>query len=289
MSGGTVNISRDLWEDTAFPADEPFSRREAWIWLIAEASWKDRERNVGGKVIALPRGSLLAPSRFLAKAWTWSEPKVRRFLADLEERKMVTRVTDAGLTVVTLCNYERYQAAERVSDAPATQPRRARDANEKKGERRGKEEEANASSDAAAADPLAFAFMAYNAAAERQHWRKATKLTASRRKALSARFGDSGGPEGWLAVLAAAEGSAFLTGRDGSAQGPPGWFDFDWLVNPNNFIKLMEGKYDPRPSRPLGSSQHPGPAGLSLVNGHGRPASIASIAAGRAAQRAAGG
>jgi hypothetical protein len=114
--------------------------------MIAEASWKDRQRNVGGKMVETKRGQLAASSRFLAKAWDWSEPKVRRFLEALENRRMVTRVTDAGLTVITLCNYERYQSVGRVGDAgptqDPTQDRRTTDANEKKGERKKKEEEA---------------------------------------------------------------------------------------------------------------------------------------------------
>lgn len=39
MSKGTVNVSRCLWDDEVF-RNEPFTEREAWIWMIAEAAWK---------------------------------------------------------------------------------------------------------------------------------------------------------------------------------------------------------------------------------------------------------
>lgn len=128
---GTVNISRDLWDDTTFK-DSEMSQREAWIWMIAEASWKARSRRFGSIEVNLKRGQLAASSRFLAKAFMWSEPKVRRYLDSLEKRRMVERVTGAGITVITICNYDAYQGAPSVADAAPThqptQPRRSFDA-----------------------------------------------------------------------------------------------------------------------------------------------------------------
>lgn len=141
---GTVNISRDLWDDPTFK-DSEMSQREAWIWMIAEASWKARARRFGSTEIELQRGQLAASTRFMAKAWMWSEPRVRRYLDMLENRRMITRVTDAGVTVITISKYNDYQNGPRVGDAPSTQQptqdRRTSDANEKKGEIRDKLED----------------------------------------------------------------------------------------------------------------------------------------------------
>jgi hypothetical protein len=150
LSGGTVNISRDLWDDEAF-RDATFSEREAWIWMIAEASWKPRKKRVGDRVVDLERGQLAASLRFMAGAWDWTDSKVRRFLDKLSKREMVSTKTDAGVTVVTICNYDKYQSAGRSTDAGPTQDRRRTDANEKKGEIRDYSE-ANAS-DADASPP----------------------------------------------------------------------------------------------------------------------------------------
>lgn len=141
---GTVNIARDLWDDTTFK-DAEMSQREAWIWMIAEASWKDRVKRVGQAEIELSRGQFVASTRFLAGAWRWSEARVRRYFDMLENRRMIQRKIDAGVTVVTICKYDDYQSQPKSSDAAATQQstqqRRTVDANEKKGERRGKEGE----------------------------------------------------------------------------------------------------------------------------------------------------
>lgn len=145
---GTVNIARALWDDPTFK-DSEMSQREAWVWMIAEASWKDRVKMIGSAEIYLARGQLAASTRFLAKAWQWSEPRVRRYFDMLEKRRMITRATDAGVTVITICKYDNYQNGPRAKDAATahqpTQDRRTADANDKKGEIKEDIPEANAS------------------------------------------------------------------------------------------------------------------------------------------------
>ena len=62
---GTVNISRDIWHDTAFKA-QPFTEREAFVWMIMEASYKARDRRVGNVSVRLERGQLASSIRFMA-------------------------------------------------------------------------------------------------------------------------------------------------------------------------------------------------------------------------------
>ena len=52
---GTVNIARALFSHECF-ADEAMTEREAWVWLIMEASWKPRTRRMGDYVVDLERG-----------------------------------------------------------------------------------------------------------------------------------------------------------------------------------------------------------------------------------------
>ncbi|WP_313348209.1 hypothetical protein [Paracoccus sp. (in: a-proteobacteria)] len=117
---GTVNVSRDLWDDPTFK-DSEMSQREAWVWMIAEASWKARTKRAGSIEVELRRGQLAVSTRFMAKAWMWSEPRVRRYLDMLENRRMIERATDAGVTVITICKYDEYQNTPRADDAPPTQ------------------------------------------------------------------------------------------------------------------------------------------------------------------------
>lgn len=142
MSGGTVRISRALWADTAF-SDEPFSEREAWVWMICEASWKPRERRIGRVVVGLERGQLAGSVRFFADAWGWSKSRVHRFFDRLVKRDMIGTDAGTGVMVITLCKYDEYQAPVTGDGTEAGhtsgQKRDSSGTNEKKGERKRKE------------------------------------------------------------------------------------------------------------------------------------------------------
>ena len=141
MSGGVFAVARNIFEHPKF-AQEPFTEREAWIWLIREAAWKKRTVRVGKKVCDIERGQLVSSTRFMASKWQWSEAKVRRFLKSLKSDAMIDAVSDALATQITICNYDEYQkvslpsdaANDAVGDALATQQRRTSDANKNTGE-----------------------------------------------------------------------------------------------------------------------------------------------------------
>lgn len=133
MLNGSINIPRNIWQDPTFP-DEPISQREAWIYMLAEASWRNEKKNIGGRLVELKRGQFVAASRFLAKAWNWTETKVRRFLKSREGLGAIVRNIDARITVVTICNYDEIQNASLHRDATVTQERCEGDANLKKEE-----------------------------------------------------------------------------------------------------------------------------------------------------------
>jgi len=141
MSNGTFMISRRIWEHEEF-APSSFSEREAFMYLISEASWKPRRKRVGKVVVGLERGQLAHSTRFLADAWGWHHSKVRRFLERLENRHMIERSTDTGVSIISLTNYDTYQVSSQSSDtAPThnpTQNRHSSDTNENKGEIKGR-------------------------------------------------------------------------------------------------------------------------------------------------------
>lgn len=122
---GFFAVSRDFWADTAF-RDEPMSEREAFLWLISKAAFRDRDFDINGKTVHLKRGQCAGSLRYLASVFKWSEGRVRRYLKRLKTRQMIDTpidaARDAGLTVITLCNYEKYQggAASRDTSTSAT-------------------------------------------------------------------------------------------------------------------------------------------------------------------------
>jgi hypothetical protein len=136
---GSVRISRAIFAHECF-AEEPFTEREAWVWLIMEASWKPRAKRMGDYIVDLERGQLVASVRFLAGAWKWTPAKVQRYLERLKKLSMIAVKTDTGVSVITVCNYDEYQAPAQAADTGPIQVRYRSDTNEKKDEIKGKKE-----------------------------------------------------------------------------------------------------------------------------------------------------
>jgi hypothetical protein len=120
------------WMDHAVFRNAPYSQRDAWCWLIENAVWKKVRTPVEGGIVTLQRGQLAYSLRYLAKAWKWrSDKKVRVFLRHLQDDGMVLfskspktdAGKDAGRSVITICNYDRYQVAPEQVDAPQDAPR----------------------------------------------------------------------------------------------------------------------------------------------------------------------
>lgn len=120
MNGGTFNVSRAIWDHPAFRS-EKYSEREAFLWLISEASWKPRSRRVGNFEADLDRGQLCASVRFLAEIWGWSKSKTSRYILRLKNRDMIDTESGTGILVITICNYDEYQGQPNESGTRAGQ------------------------------------------------------------------------------------------------------------------------------------------------------------------------
>lgn len=128
---GVFAVDRGIWDHPSL-AKEPFTEREALMWMFGAAAFKPMRIRVGSVSVNLLRGQLAHSLRFMADKWDWSEPRVRRFLTRLKTDAVVTVSTDAGVTVITVCNYNKYQrvslpdgaGTDAQIDAAATQQRR---------------------------------------------------------------------------------------------------------------------------------------------------------------------
>jgi hypothetical protein len=155
---GWFTVHRDVFEHRMF-SGEPYSKREAWLWMIAEAAFKPYRKNVGLFAVDLQRGQFAASCRFMADAWGWSKDTVHRFLYILSIEGMIKQVAvkkplgrsacdslglkprqphqkhatafATSVTIITICNYDRFQKGlvgrvadgETASEAQLRQPR----------------------------------------------------------------------------------------------------------------------------------------------------------------------
>ena len=121
MNNGWIKISREIRNHWIWQKPEYF---QWWTDLLLSAEWTDTKRLVDSKVIELKRGQEIVSLRYLQQAWSKknkkgeiisspSRPTVIRFLNLLEQEEMITREKRYHqITVLTICNYERYQAKE---------------------------------------------------------------------------------------------------------------------------------------------------------------------------------
>ncbi|WP_273679048.1 helix-turn-helix domain-containing protein [Erythrobacter fulvus] len=109
--GGYVAIYRAAFDHPLFATDS--ARLGAWIWLLGKACWKPTPFDIAGRIVSLERGQLCASRSQLARAWGMSPSAVERFLTRLETEQMIGRATGQGRSIITIRNYDKFQA---VSD-----------------------------------------------------------------------------------------------------------------------------------------------------------------------------
>lgn len=109
---GYVRAQRDRFEHPIFRASKrnPFCNGYAWDWMIAKAAWRETTYDVRGKTIVVKRGQFVASPDEMAEAWAWSRSAVIRFLVRLQTEHMIGQETGHNKTLITICNYEIYQA-----------------------------------------------------------------------------------------------------------------------------------------------------------------------------------
>ncbi len=98
------------WMDNRVFRSAPYSKREAWVWLIEHAVWQEEYKvlNPNGEV-ALSRGQLSYSVGYLSKAWKRPKNWVFRVLKLFKSCSMIRTETRTGQNVITICNYEQYQ------------------------------------------------------------------------------------------------------------------------------------------------------------------------------------
>lgn len=104
---GFIALHREAKEHPLFAGEA--ARFGAWFWMVATACWKPTRFSISGATITLERGQLCVSRAQLATAWGWSPSAVERFLTRLQTEQMIERATGQGRTIITICNYDKYQ------------------------------------------------------------------------------------------------------------------------------------------------------------------------------------
>ncbi len=110
---GWVRIYRQL-ADHSLWTTERFTRGQAWVDLILMANFTEATAFPGNRPLVVKRGQVLTSQVALARRWRWDRKTVRVFLHALKAAMMLdiqtSKETDTGYTLITLCNYEKFQS-----------------------------------------------------------------------------------------------------------------------------------------------------------------------------------
>lgn len=230
------------WMDNPLFKEEPYTKAQAWEWMIGEAHWRDAVVPVLGNPVMIKRGSFAASIRFMAEKFKWTKKKVECFLFTLKKFQMCGTDNGTGQLIITICKYEEYQLngdtkGDTKGDSRGTAGGQQGDKQEEiqelqEGQEEKKEKKEGTCLEEAVSD--------WNEAAGRAGLPTCQRLTSARKAKLRARLLECGGRSGWKAALEKLESSAFLTGRSGK----PWKASFDFMLQESSFTKLMEGVYD---------------------------------------------
>jgi len=146
---GYVRIHRTLIGHPAFRND---AEAMAFAWMVARAAWKPTRVRYKERGICLARGQLAISQRDMARDMDRDKAWVERLWKRLRAEAMIEVDSEAGVAVITICNYAEYQADSPVLEAVAEAPRKA-DARQTQGTEQRREEGKKGSSEPKGSSP----------------------------------------------------------------------------------------------------------------------------------------
>jgi hypothetical protein len=109
---GYVRLYRKMLGHPAFRND---GEALAFAWMVLRAAWRPARVRYKERILPLARGQLSVSQRDMARAIDRDKAWVERLWKRLKSEAMMTVDVEAGVTVITICNYSEYQfdAADR--------------------------------------------------------------------------------------------------------------------------------------------------------------------------------
>jgi hypothetical protein len=118
---GWLKLHRSLADHWLFDFKEP-DKALAWIDLLIMARHTEGQVKLKGRVQIVKRSQVAMSQLSLQKRWKWSQNKVKRFLNLLKKHGMADFETNDLTTIITICNFDSYQADERTGERPNGRP-----------------------------------------------------------------------------------------------------------------------------------------------------------------------
>lgn len=251
---GWIKIHRDLLDNELW-SDKPFTKGQAWVDLLLLANHRDKNVLLGNCTELVERGSFITSELKLMERWGWGRKKVKLFLNFLESQKMIERNANNKRTAITIVNYGFYQDCdlpkEQQKDSKRTAKEQRRDSTgtakehkqERKNERMKEYIDTNVSIKQHSIQSIIDAWNQLEPYGIKMIYRinpgskRCTSLIA-----LLEQFGE----EKVIQAVDKVKQSDFLQGKTDARFS----LNFDWFINPDNFEKILDGKYAEKFKKP---------------------------------------
>lgn len=251
---GWIKIHRDLLDNELW-SDKPFTKGQAWVDLLLLANHRDKNVLLGNCTELVERGSFITSELKLMERWGWGRKKVKLFLNFLESQKMIERNANNKRTAITIVNYGFYQDCdlpkEQQKDSKGTAKEQRRDSKgtakehkqERKKERMKEYIDTNVSIKQHSIQSIIDAWNQLEPYGIKMIYRinpgskRCTSLIA-----LLEQFGE----EKVIQAVDKVKQSDFLQGKTDIRFS----LNFDWFINPDNFEKVLDGKYAEKFKKP---------------------------------------
>jgi hypothetical protein len=111
MSQEFINLHRQIMEHWIW---KDSNKLKWWLDILLTVNTQTKKVNLGNEVFVCERGQCLLSLQGWASRWGVSKDTARNFLTSLEASHMITRVINTQTTLITVCNYDSYNDANRV-------------------------------------------------------------------------------------------------------------------------------------------------------------------------------
>lgn len=255
MSGWAC-LHRSIDSHWIFDFNEP-DKALAWIYLLVMANHKDQDIMIKGRVLRCKRGQLVRSQITLQNKFKWSQNKLKRFLKLLKNERMIDYETNDLTTIITICNYDKYQenyicADDQTNEQADDQTNEARTTNNNV------KQIIDISTNvdirkSSLRIPYEEIIKLYHEALPMMT--QVYKLTETRKKRIKYLWddGELDGLEYWANYFNFVSKSKFLTGRSHPGKDGRTWkADLDFIIHPTNYIKITEEKYHEQKIQTIG-------------------------------------
>jgi hypothetical protein len=120
---GFVRLYRSLVSE--HPAFRNDAEAMAFAWLVAKAAWQPVRVRYKERILKLERGQVAVSQRDMARALDRDKAWVERLWRRLRDEAMIRVDSEAGVALITICNYDEYQARGVGREAPPEAPNEA--------------------------------------------------------------------------------------------------------------------------------------------------------------------